>query len=58
MARQQIKPFQYKRKLFKVGGSLAVAIPFLFVKAHGLKAGDEVVVDLYPEKIEITKYEN
>jgi antitoxin component of MazEF toxin-antitoxin module len=58
MPKQTIKPFSYKRRLFRIGNSLAVTIPFLFTKAHGLKEGDEVVVDLYPEKIEITKSEN
>jgi len=57
MARQQIRPFSYKRRLFKIGNSLAVTIPFLFTKAHGLKEGDEVIVNLYPEKVEITKSE-
>jgi antitoxin component of MazEF toxin-antitoxin module len=58
MVRQTIKPFSYKRKLFRIGNSLAVTIPFLFTKAHGLREGDEVVVDLYPEKVEIKKLEN
>jgi antitoxin component of MazEF toxin-antitoxin module len=57
MPKQTIKPFSYKRRLFRIGNSLAVTIPFLFTKAHGLKEGDEVVVDLYPEKVEITKSE-
>lgn len=42
-----------KQKIIKTGNSLAVTIPSLFVRALGVKAGQEVLVRVEPEKGQI-----
>lgn len=39
-----------KRKVLKVGSSIAVVVPAEFVNAVGVLVGDEVAVKLEPEK--------
>ena len=39
-----------RQKIIKTGNSLAVTIPADFVKSIGIKAGEEVKVEVEPEK--------
>jgi len=39
-----------RQKIIRTGNSLAVTIPSDFVKSIGIKAGDEVKVEVEPEK--------
>ena len=38
-----------KQKIIRTGNSLAVIVPADFVKAIGIKPGQDVVVELHPE---------
>jgi antitoxin component of MazEF toxin-antitoxin module len=45
-----------RQKIFKSGHSLLVVLPVQFVSALGIKAGDEVTVNLDEQKNKITYY--
>ncbi|MCS7215508.1 MAG: AbrB/MazE/SpoVT family DNA-binding domain-containing protein [Thermodesulfovibrio sp.] len=44
-----------KRKLFKVGSSLAVTLPSLFIKVNELKRGDFVIIEGDLKKLKVKK---
>lgn len=43
-----------KKKVIKTGNSLAVTVPSSFVKAIGVRKGDEVEVRVNKEKFKVT----
>jgi len=47
--------FKEPKNLLKVGGSLVVVIPTMWVKAQELKEGDSVIVEVTDDAVIITK---
>uniref|UniRef100_A0A7C3Z0F7 AbrB/MazE/SpoVT family DNA-binding domain-containing protein n=1 Tax=Desulfobacca acetoxidans TaxID=60893 RepID=A0A7C3Z0F7_9BACT len=41
---EQTIPWRDYRKVIKIGNSVAITLPALFVKAHGIKEGDMLKV--------------
>jgi len=47
-------PYVYKRKAFRVGGSRALTIPDLWLKAMDCDDGTEYTITCYVDKVVIT----
>lgn len=47
------KPYTYVRKPLKLGHSLVITIPSIFVKANGLTPDNTLLVEVYPDRLVI-----
>lgn len=43
-----------KQKVIKAGNSTAVTVPASFVRMVGIKVGDTTLVNMYPERGQVT----
>jgi antitoxin component of MazEF toxin-antitoxin module len=55
MENTQKPTFKYIRKAERIGGSILVVIPAIWVKANDIQDGDELMLEVTAEQVTIKK---
>jgi hypothetical protein len=56
MENTQKPTFKYVRRAEKIGGSILVTIPAIWVKANNVQDGDELLLEVTAEQVVIKKH--